>query len=856
MPDWIHEKDFKNTEYAQLNKKLGGKNYFGPFDRSKMQPGSEIVKDPLHGHHGIIKDKNGNPVGKVDLVFEASFRANAGVKDIVGRGLIYNDNIALIELVKNSKDASSPSVSIFFNNFSNNNDLNGSEIIIVDSGVGMTQKDIISKWLNIAYSEKKGKFSINRAFAGNKGVGRFSCDRLGKKLILYSKAIDSEYIKLPIEWEEFENKGEDDEISKIMLRGEILNKETFHSEIGDPEEEFEHGTVLKIERLRSKWTVQKLKGLITELEKFSPSLDEDFEVYIYSDIVHSDPVLAEKLNKKVDNGILNKISFKTTYIQSEIDELGEFLTTTLFFQGKKIYHYIATNPYEHLKNIKIEIHHLDTISKSYFTRTIGVNANAYGSIFLFYNGFRISPYGNEKNDWLGLDQRKSQGTARYLGTRDIFGRIDVLDQHDSFSVITSREGLAHNAAFDNLVAYDHNEKTTLVGGKKDYGFVTIIIRQLEHFVVGGLDWNRLIDKLGKRKVISADDARKDPNRYTLKTFSKKSINTVTERILKSNLDLTHFEIDHGVIEEIAAINERKYQSFVSDFVQKTKSKSISDLSPSEKGSVRKIVERERAKTEAALEELDLTEQEIEKTEKELTIEKEKNLYLLSTRKALSEDAEGLLHTIKINSEEIRLGIDLLIDEIECNEFSSNDVIATLGNLKLYALRTLKMTELATRSNYTRDIEISSVDIVRYILEYIEVYKSTFGNDDLVFEVIGEEHSLIRSISVLNLSIVLDNLISNSNKWGAKRIRLKFSRTKEFRLTIDFIDNGKGLSGKFEGDPSVIFDLGVRDEPPEDLGGSGIGLYYSRKLLHEMDADIRYINSDSDLGGATFRIFFK
>jgi hypothetical protein len=32
---------------------------------------------------------------------EVNFIANAGIKDIVGRGLIYNDNVAIIELIKN-----------------------------------------------------------------------------------------------------------------------------------------------------------------------------------------------------------------------------------------------------------------------------------------------------------------------------------------------------------------------------------------------------------------------------------------------------------------------------------------------------------------------------------------------------------------------------------------------------------------------------------------------------------------------------------------------------------------------------------------------------------------------------------
>ena len=124
--------------------------------------------------------------------FDASFKANAGVKDIVGRGLIYDDNIALIELVKNSKDADSSDVIIEFKNISNAGEPVVSELIITDHGTGMTKEGIINKWLNIAFSEKKGVFSTSKAYAGNKGVGRFSCDRLGKELTLYCGARNEE----------------------------------------------------------------------------------------------------------------------------------------------------------------------------------------------------------------------------------------------------------------------------------------------------------------------------------------------------------------------------------------------------------------------------------------------------------------------------------------------------------------------------------------------------------------------------------------------------------------------------------------------------------------------------------------
>lgn len=130
------------------------------------------------------------------------FQVNAGIKNIVGKELIHSDSIAIIELIKNSKDADATKSTIRFINEQKNQD---SSLIISDNGKGMTLNDLKNKWLNVAYSEKKENI-LNKLYAGNKGVGRFSCDRLGKNLTLYTKAQEGNYIKLSINWEDFENK--------------------------------------------------------------------------------------------------------------------------------------------------------------------------------------------------------------------------------------------------------------------------------------------------------------------------------------------------------------------------------------------------------------------------------------------------------------------------------------------------------------------------------------------------------------------------------------------------------------------------------------------------------------------------
>ena len=55
----------------------------------------------------------------------------------------------------------------------------------------------------------------------------------------------------------------------------------------------------------------------------------------------------------------------------------------------------------------------------------GVQPKNYGSVFIYKNGFRINPYGEPGQDFFGIDQRKAQGWKRFLGTREIMGRISI-----------------------------------------------------------------------------------------------------------------------------------------------------------------------------------------------------------------------------------------------------------------------------------------------------------------------------------------------------------------------------------------------------------------------------------------------
>ena len=154
------------------------------------------------------------------------FSVKAGIKNIVGKDLIADDNIAIFELVKNSYDAYASKVVITFED---------NKIIIADDGKGMSINDIEKKWLALAYSAKKNGSEDNeidskflerrksyrdliqekRKYAGAKGIGRFSCDRLGENLVLSTKKYNANTIEqLKINWKDFE-KQDDIDFSKI-----------------------------------------------------------------------------------------------------------------------------------------------------------------------------------------------------------------------------------------------------------------------------------------------------------------------------------------------------------------------------------------------------------------------------------------------------------------------------------------------------------------------------------------------------------------------------------------------------------------------------------------------------------------
>lgn len=97
----------------------------------------------------------------------------------LGRELVTDYVTALTELVKNSYDADAEAVEIIFENLKSND----GRIIIVDTGNGISSGDIVNKWAVIGTNNKirhTHSIKYGRRYAGKKGIGRFSVERLAE----------------------------------------------------------------------------------------------------------------------------------------------------------------------------------------------------------------------------------------------------------------------------------------------------------------------------------------------------------------------------------------------------------------------------------------------------------------------------------------------------------------------------------------------------------------------------------------------------------------------------------------------------------------------------------------------------
>ncbi|TKA89415.1 ATP-binding protein [Halopseudomonas bauzanensis] len=762
-----------------------------------------------------------------------NFRVSSHLKSIIGRDLITDDFVAVFELVKNAFDADATEVSIHFGE---------DRIFIVDNGKGMSYQDLLDKWLFVAYSAKQDgtedesrtdyrEAISTKRYAGSKGVGRFSCDRLGELLFLQTKSKnDTRVNRLEVVWSDFEKSLKDDFID-IDIQYENTDGFVIPADVSF---DYKTGTVLEIGFLREPWDRSKLKELKSSLAKLiNPfgSHKENFSVNIYSaaelDEDHrilnevDEPHPNEVVNGPVDNFIFKTLQEKTTWLRTIID--GDAVKTELVDRGKVIYRISEESEYSSLANSGFEcnLFYLNRSAKATFARRMGVNSVSFGSVFLFKNGFRVYPIGEEADDSFGIDRRKQQGYSRYLGTRDILGKIDVYGDDSRFKESSSRDkGLIETPAYMEL---------------KDAFWRKCLLR-LENYVVG-VSWRvkydtDLLDSehLGRdeirSKIISVISKLSNSPGVTVEYFDKDFLSVIDSKA--KDFDKT--------IDNLSSIAERTGNSQLLKEVQVAKSR-YQEMLKAEAEAI-EYAEKERVERRKA-------EDLASKAEQELKIQKDRNLFLTSLQSQDKDVLESLHHQVIIYaSNAINLAEAGLFSINNRKDLPLSEVSEILESLLLLNQQVIAASRFATKANFKLDSNSIHEDLAMYLAQYLEkickVYKSK-----IAINLHGDAAGFRIQFKPIEISIIIDNLIDNSIKANASCISIKLERLQASILSITLSDNGDGIAREISNFES-IFDKGITT-----TSGSGLGLYNVRRLLQNLNGTIDLIETGPD--GTVFQI---
>lgn len=437
---------------------------------------------------------------------------------MLGDQLISSERVALVELVKNSYDADASWVKISFNNFEevlNENhkrmDIKktpSSSITIEEDGCGMSQDIILKHWLNPATPEKKNRKTAKattpkgRLIQGEKGIGRFAIFKLGKKIKIITRSDKQNTFSESVIQYDFSGYNED----FVNEEGRNLMLDEIRVQVGEriPELFVErnvqwdnsihvvkpHGTFIEISDLKGDWNLNKIREISYDFSCLQSIFDEkkdeqldfglddgnSFSVKIFinqqQERDENDPhealmgLIQEKAVFKIIKGHFDDKKNRYSFTLGEKDHFKDQFVdlSNAIIMGKSIFRKNFGPHGEVLRERKItcgpfdfEFYIFDFTLKS--TEEKGLNVDEKKSIrkhriYLYRDGIRVYPYGDEKDDWLQIDMsRGTISSGEYLSNDQVVGCIKISQKNNpDLRDKTNREGLIQGTETSDFIA--------------------------------------------------------------------------------------------------------------------------------------------------------------------------------------------------------------------------------------------------------------------------------------------------------------------------------------------------------------------------------------------------------------------
>lgn len=461
---------------------------------------------------------------------QVRFSIDAGIIDRLGKELVARHETAVSELVKNAYDADARKV---FLTFINASDLGGT-LVVSDDGIGMTREQLINGFMRLASSEKL-HYPVSpiysRKRAGKKGIGRFAAQRLGQQLTITTQTENSEKaLEITINWDDFKN---DTDLMFIANKIEYIDR--MDKKIS--------GTRLRIRNLRDKWTEAQIKRVY----RYASEILQPFPLSKIGHNIKDDPGFKLICRQKVNGKLEPVANDNTMFFEHALAEIDGFVDDDgylfLDIKSKKL-NYTEKNillnpnkPYKDIKNLSLRAYYFIYANSDIPQQTesfIREKAREQGGIRLYRNGFRVLPYGEAANDWLGLDASVVRRSILPSHANvNFFGFIEIDGQDDKFDELSSREGLQENNALLEL---------------KDFGYKTLTQAVL-----------RIAGRRGVKQSTNQKEWKKEPEEKieeVIEELEELSLNT-SENIENNNSEEVNLELKVKIEQITSKLKEAK-----------------------------------------------------------------------------------------------------------------------------------------------------------------------------------------------------------------------------------------------------------------------------------------------------------
>jgi len=718
------------------------------------------------------------------------FSVDASHISRLGLELVSKQETAISELIKNAYDADAITVDVIFKN----SDTPGGSLEITDSGNGMSRDQLLNGFMRISTTSKVDEPAspiFTRQRAGRKGIGRFSAQRLGRKLFISTQQEGVNHsLEMSIDWDQF-SAGQE----LFMVANKIVESPPSPSK----------GTTIRIDALRDAWS----EAQIHRAFRYVSDLLQPFP------IVRKDSSNDSTLTKKLDPGF--KVSFykekngdfitvasdeqdifsnAIAHIEASVNESGNAqvsLTSTRyknaqFEKGQLKYEKKVRSPvteeddshksligrectYDLLRGIHLTAYYfIDDVLPTGTRRMVRGVLSRTGGIRIYRNGFRVLPYGENFDDWLGL--QRSSALRQLLPPHhnaNFIGFVEITDLNgDRFEETASREGLIENEAFKQL---------------RDFVYRALVAAVIE------------IARVRQKKIFATDPP---VSKSTPVLSLQEQVDQVSNRVR----ELGDIEIGSPN----SSISESSFKKLTSELAD--------DMG------------RIKARYSEEIEELEMLR------------------VLASLGLTIGEFTHEMRHTLAT--------LIAVVDDFGIDDINKPDIFQLKEQIML--LRDyMRYFDDAVIDNTHRTLAAHELRDV--INKFVQVMRPTLKRQGVEIEVIFDGYDLFtRPMHKSEWSSILLNLLTNSLKAIQRarvhgRIRI-VAREVDDELQIDFSDNGDGISKE---NREKIFDAFFTTSAPshtladdtDQLVGTGLGLKIVKDIINAAGGDIEVIDSVED-----------